>query len=96
MRIGLSQVAFSEACTINRGTLLNWEKGDQTPSAATLETMAGLGVDVLYVVTGTRAGLSESTLTPAERDLLSAWRSGPPEGRASLESVVRLIFLTKG
>lgn len=91
-RIAYSQIAFSDACEINRGTLSNWEKGDQTPSAAALGVMATLGVDVLYVVTGQRANASESTLAPAERDLLQAWRNSTSEGRTALEAVAKLAF----
>ena len=90
MRIAYSQVAFSDACGINRGTLSNWEKGDQTPSAAALGVMANLGVDVLYVVTGQRAEASERTLAAGERELLMAWRNGSQESRAALEAVAKL------
>lgn len=90
MRLTLSQVAFADACGVNRGTLATWEKGEQSPTAAVLAVMAGLGVDVLYVVTGSRAGESESTLGPAERDLVNAWRNGSDQGRAALEAVAKL------
>ncbi len=89
-RLGMSQVDFAEACAASRNALLQWEKGEATPNASALAVMAGLGVDVLYVVTGARAGESESTLAPAERDLLQAWRSGSDQGRAALEAVARL------
>lgn len=93
LRISFAQVAFAEACGINRGTLSNWEKGDQTPHAAALGVMATLGVDVLYVVTGRRAGESESTLAPAERDLLQAWRASNDKGRAALAAVAEVLML---
>lgn len=91
LRISFSQVAFADACEINRGTLSNWEKGDQTPSAAALGVMAALGVDVLYVVTGKHAGESEATLAPAERDLLQAWRDSGDKGRAALAAVAEIL-----
>lgn len=53
--LGLSQVAFSDACGVNRGTLATWEKGKQTPNAAVLSVMADLGVDASYVITGRRS-----------------------------------------
>lgn len=53
--LGLSQVAFSDACGVNRGTLATWEKGKQTPNAAILSVMADLGVDASYVITGRRS-----------------------------------------
>ncbi|MDH1333510.1 helix-turn-helix domain-containing protein [Comamonas thiooxydans] len=94
-RLDMPQLAFAEACNVSRGALLKWEKGEATPNAGVLALMAGLGVDVLYVVTGQRANASESTLAPAERELLQAWRNGSPDGRSALEAMARVIFLPK-
>ncbi len=91
LRVSYSQVAFADACEINRGTLSNWEKGEQTPSAASLGVMAKLGVDVLFVVTGQRAGETESTLAPAERELLQAWRFGNEKGRTALAAMAAAL-----
>lgn len=64
-KLGLSQVAFSDACGVNRGTLATWEKGEQTPTAAVLSVMNGLGIDTSYVVTGQRGSLSGPAPAPA-------------------------------
>jgi len=53
-RLDLSQVAVADACGVNRGTVAAWEKGEQTPTAAVLATVDGLGMDVQYIVTGKR------------------------------------------
>lgn len=67
--LGLSQVAFSEACGVNRGTLATWEKGKQTPNAAVLSVMSDLGVDASYVITGRRSNhLSGPAPAPASGD----------------------------
>lgn len=92
-RLDMQQLAFAEACDVSRGALLKWEKGDASPNAGALALMAGLGVDVLYVVTGQRGGAGENTLAPAERDLLNAWRNAKPEVKAALEAVGKLAFL---
>jgi len=89
-RIGMQQIDMADACQVSRKTLSVWEKGEQTPNAAALALMAGLGVDVLYVVTGQRAGESESTLSPAERELLQAWRDSSELGRAAIHAVLKL------
>lgn len=91
-RLDMPQLAFAEACNVSRGALLKWEKGEATPNAGVLALMAGLGVDVLYVVTGQKGSASESTLAPAERELLQAWRSSSVEGRTALEAVAKLAF----
>ena len=87
-RLDMPQLAFAEACNVSRGALLKWEKGEATPNASVLALMAGLGV----VVTGQKANASESTLAPAERDLLQAWRNSTSEGRTALEAVAKLVF----
>jgi transcriptional regulator with XRE-family HTH domain len=94
LRVSYSQVAFADACEINRGTLSNWEKGEQTPSAAALGVMAKLGVDVLFVVTGQRAGEAETTLAPAERELMQAWRQGPEQVKEAMQAIAKLAFLS--
>ncbi|WP_279614302.1 helix-turn-helix domain-containing protein [Comamonas antarctica] len=91
MRLAFSQLAFSDACGVNRGTLATWEKGEQSPNAAVLAVMARAGVDLLYVVTGARSAESSSTLAPAERELLQAWRDGSAKGKAALQAVAALV-----
>lgn len=90
-RIGMQQLELAEACGVARKTLSVWEKGEQTPNAAVLERMALVGVDVLYIVTGQRAGESESTLGPAEKNLLNAWRTSDEKGRAALAAVAEVL-----
>ena len=91
LRVNVSQLSLAEACDVSRGTLATWEKGEQSPNAAALAVMAEHGVDVLYVVTGQRAGEAESTLAPAERELLQAWRQGSDKGRAALAAVAAAL-----
>lgn len=92
LRIDMQQIDFADSCGVSRRTLSSWENGEATPNAAALAVMAALGVDVLHVVTGQRANASESTLAPAERDLLQAWRNSTSEGRIALEAVAKLAF----
>lgn len=91
LRVNVSQLSLAEACDVSRGTLATWEKGEQSPNAAALAVMAEHGIDVLYVVTGQRAGEAESTLAPAERELLQAWRQSSEQGRALLSAAVDVL-----
>lgn len=91
LRLNFQQLAFAEACEVSRGALLKWEKNEASPNAQALALMSKLGVDVLYVVTGERAGESEATLAPAERDLLQAWRDSGDKGRAALAAVAEVL-----
>ena len=89
-RLGLSQVVFADACGVNRSTLATWEKGEQSPTAAVLAMMAGLGVDVLYVVTGERAPLGSGALSDEERQLVASYKKGDALARQALESVAAM------
>lgn len=91
LRIGMQQLELADACAVARKTLSVWEKGEQTPNAAVLSRMAAAGVDVLYVVTGQHAAESETTLAPAERALLQAWRDSNDKGRAALAAVAEVL-----
>ncbi|MNR57356.1 hypothetical protein D3C85_1781170 [compost metagenome] len=57
--------------------------------------MAGIGIDLPYVVTGAHAAESEGTLSPEERSLLLAWRDGSVKARAALTAVAELTKTEK-
>lgn len=95
-RLGLSQVVFADACGVNRSTLATWEKGEQSPTAAVLSMMSGLGVDVLYVVTGERAPLGSGALSQEERQLVASYKQGDALARQALESVAAMAARSAG
>jgi transcriptional regulator with XRE-family HTH domain len=55
-RIGLSQAKFAEACGVGKTAQYTYERGDREPSFGYMEAAQKLGVDTLYVFTGTRTG----------------------------------------
>ncbi|MDA1813253.1 hypothetical protein PDK10_26840, partial [Bacillus cereus] len=59
-------------------------------NAAALAVMVGLGVDVLYVVTGQHANASVQTLAPDERELLDCYGRADDSGRAAIMAVATL------
>ncbi|WP_082608229.1 helix-turn-helix transcriptional regulator [Acidovorax sp. Root219] len=77
-RLGLTQPAFAEVAGAKKRTLIDWEKGVSSPTAAQLAALAGLGVDVQYVVTGSMA---PPALGAEESTLLSYFREATPEVR---------------
>jgi len=90
LRLDVAQLAMADACDVSRGTLATWEKGEQSPNAAALAVMAGLGVDVLYVVPGQHANASVQTLAPDERELLDCYGRADDSGRAAIMAVATL------
>lgn len=86
----MQQIDFAQACDVSRGGLLKWEKNESAPNAQALAAMAKMGVDVLFVVTGQCQGNTESTLAPAERELLQAWRDSDEKEHPALALMGKL------
>ena len=66
-RLGLSQVLFAAAGGSSKPSQVRYEKGERYPDGAYLQRISGIGVDVLYVLTGQKtpvtAGGSGSVLS---------------------------------
>lgn len=74
-RLGLSQEEFGRAGGVNRNSQANYEKGSRNPDAAYLASIAEVGVDVLYVLTGQRTPSREEGLSVKEEKVLQNFRS---------------------
>lgn len=53
-RVGLTQPELAEIASSAKRTVIDWEKGVSSPTAAQLAALASAGLNVLYVVTGQR------------------------------------------
>lgn len=81
--LGLSQQAIAEHCGVTARSQRNYEAGERLPDAAYLSGLVELGIDVVFVLTGTRAG-SLPTADPAELLLLENYRRCTLAGRQAL------------
>nr|WP_238876348.1 helix-turn-helix transcriptional regulator [Achromobacter xylosoxidans] len=73
-RIGLDQGPFGQIGGVQTVAQSNYENGKRMPDAAYLEKVAAAGVDVLYVLTGTRS-LSEADLCADLKRYGDAWET---------------------
>lgn len=82
-RLGLNQTDFAALAGATRKALFNWESDAASPNAAALAVWADAGLDVLYVVTGQRAGgvKPAPTLTAEEETMLGYFRDASKEVR---------------
>lgn len=71
--VGLSQQAMAEHCGVTARSQRNYEAGERLPDADYLGRLAGIGVDVVFVLTGERSG-ALPTADPAEMVLLDNYR----------------------
>ena len=82
-RLNLTQPAFAEAAGAKKRTLIDWEKGVSSPTGVQLAALAGIGVDVSYVLTGQRTALRGNDLSNDERELLALFRAASLTGKAA-------------
>lgn len=80
-RLGYSQTDMAEIAEASRGTVANWENGIGGPDANALSSMARVGVDVLYVITGDRSFEPPRKLTSEEETMLVYFKEASPAAR---------------
>lgn len=68
IRLGMTQDAFAIAGGVMANAQGKYERAQRSPSAVYLARLPGLGVDILYVVTGRRAVPQFSDARIAELD----------------------------
>lgn len=100
-RFGLSQAAFGEAGGVQKRAQINYEHGERRPDAAYLERLAGIGVDVLYVLTGRRAPVGNGSasaergpgvgLSQAELELINGFRGLDAKGRRAVLAMIEAL-----
>jgi transcriptional regulator with XRE-family HTH domain len=83
-RLGLNQQDFGALGGVARNAQSRYEKGERAPDTDYLEALRQSGVDIVYVLIGTRLGASGSELPPDEAELIEAFRECTEEGRKHL------------
>ena len=92
-RLGYSQTAFAGLAEASKHSQINWEKGVGTPTAAVLAAWSSHGLDVLYVVTGQRAGGAAAPPPPravseGDRILLENFHAAPAQVQAGVKTAL--------
>lgn len=92
-RIGLTQTELAERCGLTKRAQVNFEKeeGEQLPGGAYLLAATTLGIDVLYVLTGERNGISTD-----EAQVLSAYRVASPEIKLAVSAALGAAVKASG
>lgn len=86
-RLGLKQEQVASAAALagvagaTRQSQSLYEKGERTPDAAYLGVVARLGIDVRYVITGSRNYTPPTPLSHEELTLLEYWRQATSDTR---------------
>ena len=91
--LGLSQQALAERCGITARSQRNYESGERLPDAAYLAAIAAAGADVLYILTGQRAGGASAPPPPravseGDRLLLDNFHAAPAQVQAGVKTTL--------
>lgn len=87
-RLGLSQNALAEAAGVSKRSVAAWEGGESTPGADDIAQLMGHGVDVLYVIAGSKTPRAADALSPEEAALVDNYKHSDEEGRAAARRVL--------
>ncbi|NBA98631.1 helix-turn-helix domain-containing protein [Pseudomonas sp. R5(2019)] len=74
-RLGLTQRLFGDIGGVEPNAQGKYESGERTPKADYLAAVAARGVDVLYVLTGSRTPQPLEHLSGAEEKILHGYRT---------------------
>ncbi|WP_276681242.1 helix-turn-helix domain-containing protein [Thalassolituus oleivorans] len=85
-RLGFSQPDFAALVDASKRTMIGWEQGRSSPSGEALSIWAGIGVDVMYVLTGQRTSI-EYSLNRKEEALLDNYRHCVAEDQKAIYQV---------
>lgn len=96
-RMGLSQGAFGEIGGVKANAQGNYEKGDRSPGADYLASVAKVGVDVLYIITGRRLPAELDSFSQIELDVIGYLRDMSDDDRATFVRMAQgLSLVSKG
>lgn len=84
-RLGMNQEDFAAVGGLKRRAQTLYEQNERAPDALYLRALAGIGVDVHYILTGERL---QSAVTSDERELLDGYRSMDVRGKAGVLGMI--------
>ncbi|WP_070249157.1 helix-turn-helix domain-containing protein [Duganella phyllosphaerae] len=84
-RLGMNQDDFAAIGGLKRRAQTLYEQDERAPDALYLRALAGIGVDVHYILTGERL---QSAVTSDEKELLDGYRSMDVRGKAGVLGMI--------
>jgi transcriptional regulator with XRE-family HTH domain len=92
-KIGLLGGEMGPQCGVNATSQSAYENGHRLPDAEYLMRAAGLGVDILYVLTGRRELPRDNSQVEEQLSrILTAWPSIPDAARKSLVDLLEALI----
>lgn len=92
-RLGMNQTGFAAIAGASKHAQINWEKGEATPNANALAAWAEKGLDVLYVVTGSRSFTPPSPTSSEHQTIIRDYDASSPDGKEAIRRMAAATAL---
>lgn len=92
-RLDLSQQELGAIGGIEANAQGLYERGKRFPNAGYLGAIAEVGVDVLFVITGTRKVLAVEAVTAGDMKLLTELDGLPDEVQEDIKRLISTLFM---
>lgn len=91
--MGLTQPEMAALAGLKKQAQLRYEAEERSPDAAYLAAIAAAGADVMYILTGQRAGAGTATpvaraVTAGDRVLLDNFHAAPAQVQAGVKTTL--------
>lgn len=93
VRLGMTQAELAEIAGIHKNSQGNYENDVKAPDSKYLSLVAEHGVDILYVVTGTRTPKTDISIE--EQKLIENYRAMDDAARLNIQAVGDAFASTK-
>lgn len=93
--LGLDQAEVAALVGVTRVQWGRYERGIGVPGGEVLGRAAAAGIDILYVITGSREFAAPPPITPRARALLDNYAHASEEGQRTIERVADLAAQSK-
>ena len=93
-RLGMPPAEFGALCGVSRTTQFNYEGGGRVPDAAYLQKACKAGVDVQYVITGSKSGGGDDNFVVIQAQV-AAVGAGPDAEHGEHADIEGLSFSRK-
>ena len=89
--MGLSQDEMAKKIEMSKRSYCAYELGETAPSAKLLTALAIMGVDIGYLLTGTRTVPVQNTLSQPEQAILEHYRKTDEVGQRAIEQTASAL-----
>lgn len=86
-KLGLNQTDFAKLVGQSRGSQAHYERDERAPDARYLSSLAEIGIDVLYILTGNKTPTSMDEVSMEEQKLIENYRAMDDSAKLNIQAV---------